>query len=212
MGFFPTHPQRPRGWPGSLVHLTRPAEPQHVHYKPDLSASHHFPEQPHRFQAASGAPPRTESSWVLVPSSVWNLPEAAVFQQQGGIYPLPALVLALAHKPTHPEDGPNPHILIQFSLHMLHPPLSLLRGKVFCLNAKFWLVIFFFKEGLFPVPEITHLCVMPMISFSESSSPIHSGIKEQNLAQSPEIFPYKSCISGALHQNCAGRFEDHDTT
>lgn len=116
---------------------------------------------------------------------------------------------------THPEDGPNAHILIQISLHMLHPSLLFLRGKFFCLNAKFWLVIFFFEEGLFPAPKITHLCVMPMISFPGSSSPIHSGTsvyKEQSLAQSPEIFSYRSCISGTLHQNSAGRFKDHGTT
>lgn len=100
MGFFPIHLQLPRGWPGSLVHLPRPAETQHMHYKLDLSASHPFPKQPHHFQAALGDPPRTESGGVLVPSSSWYLPEAAMFQRQGGIYPLPALALALKHKPT----------------------------------------------------------------------------------------------------------------
>lgn len=54
-------------------------------YKLDLSASHHLPEQPHCFQAASGAPNTIESTWVLVPSSLSKLSLAAVFQWQGGI-------------------------------------------------------------------------------------------------------------------------------
>lgn len=68
---------------------------------------------------------------------------------------------------THPEDGSNPHILIQISLQMLHPSLLTPGEKFFCLNAKFWLVwSFFFKDYMFPAPKISHLYVIPLIFYS----------------------------------------------
>ena len=68
-----------------LVHLPSPVETRRMHCKLDLSASHHLLEQPHCFHTASRAPNTTESTSVLVPSSLSKLSLGAVFQWQGGI-------------------------------------------------------------------------------------------------------------------------------
>lgn len=100
---------------------------------------------------------------------------------------------------------------------MLHPSLFTLRGKFFCLKAKFRLVVlFWFFKDVFPAPKISDLCVTTptlfYFFFWKQCPNTLCDSKEQSLAQSPEIFSYKSCISGRLHPNSMERFEGPNTT